>query len=116
MVSASKAKRDAKKQASGKTSKLSSKAASKNASGNASDVEELDAHGNVIQKDEPATGDDKMDAVNKLKAQVDDLGKSSHSKSVGVTLRTAFVPPFTPPLPPTSPPSFSASTRSQSSS
>jgi hypothetical protein len=77
MVSASKAKRDAKKAASGKTSKLSSKAASKNASAAASgDEQELDAHGNVIQKDEPATGEDKMGEVKRLADQIDHLGVS----------------------------------------
>jgi len=81
MVSASKAKREAKKQAAGKTptSKLSSKANSKAASKANSengDAVELDAHGNPIQSDEPATGADKMEAVEKLKNQIDKFGVS----------------------------------------
>jgi ATP-binding cassette subfamily F protein 2 len=80
MVSSSKEKRMAKKEAAGKktaTSRLSSKANSKNASAAASDNEvELDAHGNPIQSDEPATGDDKMDTVKKLANQVDKFGVS----------------------------------------
>ncbi|KAJ9132574.1 ABC transporter ATP-binding protein ARB1 [Coniochaeta hoffmannii] len=81
MVSASKAKREAKKQAAGKTptSKLSSKANSKAASKANSengDAVELDAHGNPIQSDEPATGADKMEAVEKLKNQIDKFGIS----------------------------------------
>lgn len=71
-----------KKAAEGKktaTSRLSSKANSKNASAAASDNEEqLDAHGNPIQSDEPATGDDKMEAVKKLAAQVDKFGVSCY--------------------------------------
>lgn len=80
MVSASKAKRDAKKQAAGKTtaSKLSSKANSKTASkANSENGDLLDANGNPIQSDEPATGADKMDAVARLAAQIDRHGKSS---------------------------------------
>lgn len=79
MVSASKAKREAKKQAAGKTptSKLSSKANSKTASkANSENGDLVDANGNPIQSDEPATGADKMDAVARLAAQVDRHGKS----------------------------------------
>lgn len=81
MVSSSKEKRLAKKAAAGDkktpSSRLSSKAGSKVASTATSDNEEqLDAHGNPIQSDEPATGAEKMDAVTKLKDQVDSMGLS----------------------------------------
>lgn len=84
MVSSSKEKRMAKKAAEGKksaTSRLSSKANSKNASAAASaaasdNEEQLDAHGNPIQSDEPATGADKMETVKKLTEQVDKFGVS----------------------------------------
>ncbi|ROV88004.1 hypothetical protein VSDG_09172 [Cytospora chrysosperma] len=60
MVSASKEKRLAKKAADGKKSKK----------------EELDAHGNPITSDEPATSADKMDEVKRLADQMDKHGLS----------------------------------------
>ncbi|KAH8909218.1 hypothetical protein BR93DRAFT_876803 [Coniochaeta sp. PMI_546] len=68
MVSSSKEKRMAKKAAEGKNA-----AASAAASDN---EEQLDAHGNPIQSDEPATGADKMETVKKLTEQVDKFGIS----------------------------------------
>jgi ATP-binding cassette subfamily F protein 2 len=80
MVSSSKEKRLAKKAAAGDkktpSSRLSSKAGSKVASTATSDNEEqLDAHGNPIQSDEPATGAEKMDTVARLAAQMDQHGE-----------------------------------------
>lgn len=82
MVSASKEKRLAKKAAEGKEkktvasrSKASSKNASKAGSVNGDEVE-LDAHGNPIQSDAPATSDDKMGDVARLTAQMDKHGLS----------------------------------------
>lgn len=87
MVSASKEKRLAKKAADGKEtkktvasrskagSKAGSKSASKAGSENGDDVQ-LDAHGNPVQLDEPATGADKMDTVDRLTAQMDKHGLS----------------------------------------
>ena len=59
-------------------SRVGSKNASKNASAAASDDEspELDAHGNPIQSDEPATGADKAESVKRLADQVDKFGVS----------------------------------------
>lgn len=71
MVSASKEKRLAAKAAAGKGKK------SKDASKVNSDGEvELDAHGNPVKSDEPATGADKMDEVKRLADQMDKYGLS----------------------------------------
>lgn len=87
MVSASKEKRLAKKAAEGKEtkktvasrSKAGSKAGSKSASNagseNGDDVQ-LDAHGNPIESDEPATTAEKMGEVSRLTAQMDKHGLS----------------------------------------
>lgn len=83
MVSASKEKRLAKKVAEGKEtkktvasrSKAGSKSASKAGSENGDDVQ-LDAHGNPVQVDEPATSADKMNDVDRLAAQMDKHGLS----------------------------------------
>ncbi|CAN8095235.1 unnamed protein product [Discula destructiva] len=68
MVSASKEKRLAAKAAAGKDKK------SKN--GTSKGEVELDAHGNPVKVDEPATGDDKMDEVKRLADQMDKYGLS----------------------------------------
>lgn len=71
MVSASKEKRLAAKAAAGKGKK------SKDASKTNSDGEvELDAHGNPVKSDAPATSDDKMDEVKRLADQMDKYGLS----------------------------------------
>lgn len=71
MVSASKEKRLAAKAAAGKGKK--SKDASK---ANSGDEVELDAHGNPVKSDEPATGADKLDEVKRLADQMDKYGLS----------------------------------------
>jgi ATP-binding cassette subfamily F protein 2 len=85
MVSASKEKRLAKKAAEGKEKKTvasRSKAGSKNASaagsvnGDATPPVQLDANGNPIESDEPATSADKMGEVERLAAQMDKHGLS----------------------------------------
>jgi ATP-binding cassette subfamily F protein 2 len=89
MVSASKEKRLAKQAAAGKEKKTvasRSKAGSKTgsavgsaaASDNGDDTPpvQLDAHGNPIEADEPATGDDKMGEVKRLADQLDKHGLS----------------------------------------
>ncbi|EON98755.1 putative atp-binding cassette sub-family f member 2 protein [Phaeoacremonium minimum UCRPA7] len=83
MVSASKEKRLAKKAADGKKTTVSrSKAGSKNAStaasvnGDETPPQQLDANGNPIESDEPATGADKKDVVERLAAQMDKHGLS----------------------------------------
>lgn len=82
MVSASKEKRLAKKAADGKKTTVSrSKAGSKTASTAASvngdeTPPQLDANGNPIVSDEPATGADKQDVVDRLAAQMDEHGLS----------------------------------------
>lgn len=81
-VSASKEKRLAKKAADGKEKKTvasRSKASSKNASKAGSvngDEPQLDANGNPIESDEPATSADKMDEVKRLADQMDKHGLS----------------------------------------
>ncbi|KAK1756974.1 P-loop containing nucleoside triphosphate hydrolase protein [Echria macrotheca] len=84
MPSASKEKRLAKRAAEGKEKKTvasRSKANSKNASAAASvngdsDDVEVDAFGNPVEVDEPATGADKMDEVKRLAEQMDKHGLS----------------------------------------
>ncbi|KAK4100201.1 hypothetical protein N658DRAFT_497680 [Parathielavia hyrcaniae] len=84
MPSASKEKRLAKRAAEGKEKKTvasRSKANSKNASAAASDGDEtppiqLDANGNPIESDEPATKAEKMDEVKRLADQMDKHGLS----------------------------------------
>ena len=96
MPSASKEKRLAKKAAEGKEKKTvasRSKANSKNASaaGSVAGDEtppELDAHGNLIVKDEPATSADKMDEVKRLADQMDKQGISDRV-TTGVLASTA---------------------------
>ncbi|KAL2166029.1 hypothetical protein VTG60DRAFT_3434 [Thermothelomyces hinnuleus] len=81
--SASKEKRLAKRAAEGKKTAASrSKANSKNASaagsvnGDATPPVQVDANGNPIESDEPATSADKMDEVNRLAEQMDKHGLS----------------------------------------
>lgn len=85
MVSASKEKRLAKKAADGKEKKTvasRSKANSKNASaagsvnGDETPPIQLDANGNPIESDAPATSADKADTVQRLAAQMDKHGLS----------------------------------------
>jgi ATP-binding cassette subfamily F protein 2 len=85
MVSASKEKRLAKKAAEGKEKKTvasRSKAGSKNASaaasvnGDETPPIQLDANGNPIESDAPATSVDKMDEVKRLTEQMDKHGIS----------------------------------------
>lgn len=83
MVSSSKEKRLAKKAAEGKDKKTvasRSKAGSKNASNAGSvagdDTPQLDAFGNPIEPDEPATSADKLGEVKRLADQMDKFGLS----------------------------------------
>lgn len=97
MVSASKEKRLAKKAADGKEkktvasrSKAGSKAASAAASASGSvdgDEVELDANGNPIEPDEPATSADKADEVKRLAEQMDKHGISDRV-TTGVLVST----------------------------
>jgi ATP-binding cassette, subfamily F, member 2 len=79
MVSASKAAREAKRAAEGKAPKKTaasrSKAGSKNASG-ANTPPTLDADGNVLEDDQPATSAQDLDTVKKLADQMDKHGLS----------------------------------------
>ncbi|KAH8882248.1 hypothetical protein GQ53DRAFT_459444 [Thozetella sp. PMI_491] len=96
MPSASKEKRLAKKAADGKEKKTvasRSKANSKNASaaGSVAGDEtppQIDANGNRIESDEPATGADKMDEVKRLADQMDKHGLSDRV-TTGVLSSTA---------------------------
>ncbi|KIN05831.1 hypothetical protein OIDMADRAFT_154365 [Oidiodendron maius Zn] len=79
MVSASKAAREAKRAAEGKAPKKTaasrSKAGSKNASG-ANTPPTLDADGNALEDDQPATSAQDLDTVKKLADQMDKHGLS----------------------------------------
>jgi ATP-binding cassette subfamily F protein 2 len=93
--SASKEKRLAKRAAEGKKtvasrSKAGSKAASAAASVNGDETPpiELDAHGNPIESDEPATSSDKMGEVKRLAEQLDKHGLSDRV-TTGVLSSTA---------------------------
>lgn len=92
--SASKEKRLAKRAAGAKDKKTvasRSKANSKNASTTGSvngDEPELDAHGNPIEPDEPATSAEKMDEVKRLAEQMDKHGLSDRV-TTGVLASTA---------------------------
>lgn len=76
MVSSSKEKRMAKKADAKKTVASRSKAGSKATSEAGTPPIQLDAHGNPIEADEPATGADKMDEVKRLADQMDKHGIS----------------------------------------
>lgn len=76
MPSASKEKRLAKKAAEGKAGKKGSKNASTTASSVNGDEPQLDAHGNPIQSDEPATSAEKMGDMKRLADQMDKHGIS----------------------------------------
>ncbi|HQT70740.1 MAG TPA: ATP-binding cassette domain-containing protein [Thiobacillus sp.] len=71
MPSASKEKRLAKKAAEGKLDKKSGKAAK-----GKKDEPQLDAHGNPVEDDAPATSGDKLDEVKRLADQMDQHGIS----------------------------------------
>ena len=71
MPSASKEKRLAKKAAEGKLDKKSGKAAK-----GKKDEPQLDAHGNPVEDDAPATSGDKLDEVKRLAGQMDQHGVS----------------------------------------
>lgn len=92
--SASKEKRLAKRAAEGKEKKTvasRSKANSKNASAAASvngDEPEIDAFGNPVEADVPATSDDKLDEVKRLAEQMDKHGLSDRV-TTGVLASTA---------------------------
>ena len=73
MPSASKEKRLAKKAAEGKLDKKTGKSAAVRGK---KDEPQLDAHGNPIAVDAPATSDDKLDEVKRLAEQMDQHGIS----------------------------------------
>ncbi|PHH80501.1 hypothetical protein CDD80_1268 [Ophiocordyceps camponoti-rufipedis] len=85
MPSASKEKRLAKKAAEGK---LDKKSGSSRGTRTPKNEPEVDANGNRIENDAPATSGDKMDEVNRLAAQMDEHGISDRV-TTGVLASTA---------------------------